>query len=80
MILLLPDKEVWTFGTLADAVHIEESVYLSASEGPRRTVQIVVYGNARPAPVVRWSFRHTPPAQPGARPDRIDEPELPVGK
>jgi uncharacterized heparinase superfamily protein len=80
VILLLPDKEVWTFATLADAVQIEESVYLSASEGPRRTVQIVVYGNARPAPVVRWSFRHTPPAQPGARPDRIDEPELPLGK
>jgi uncharacterized heparinase superfamily protein len=80
VILLLPDKELWTFATLADAVQIEESVYLSASEGPRRTVQIVVYGNARPAPVVRWSFRHTPPAQPGARPDRIDEPELPLGK
>ena len=63
VILLLPDKEVWTFATLADAVQIEESVYLSASEGPRRTVQIVVYGNARTAPAVRWSFRHTPPAR-----------------
>ena len=78
VILLLPDKEVWTFATLADAVQIEESVYLSASEGPRRTVQIVVYGNARTAPAVHWSFRHTPPATPGARPDRIDEPELPL--
>jgi uncharacterized heparinase superfamily protein len=78
VILLLPDKEVWTFATMAEAVQLEESVYLSASEGPRRTVQIVVYGNARAAPSVRWSFRHTPPAQPGARPDRIDEPELPL--
>jgi uncharacterized heparinase superfamily protein len=78
VILLLPDKEVWTFATMAEAVHLEESVYLSASEGPRRTVQIAVYGNARTAPSVRWSFRHTPPAQPGARPDRIDEPELPL--
>jgi len=78
VILLLPDKEVWTFATLADAVQIEESVYLSASEGPRRTVQIVIYGKARQAPAVRWSFRHTPPATPGARPDRIDEPELPL--
>ena len=78
VILLLPDKEVWTFATMAEAVQLEESVYLSASEGPRRTVQIVVYGNARAAPAVRWSVRHTPPAQPGARPDRIDEPELPL--
>jgi len=80
VILLMPDKEVWTFATLAESVQIEESVYLSASEGPRRTVQIVVYGNARTVPAVRWSFRHTPPATPGARPDRIDEPELPLGK
>jgi uncharacterized heparinase superfamily protein len=78
VILVLPDKEVWTFATLADAVEIEESVYLSASEGPRRTVQIVIYGNARTNPSVRWSFRHTPPATPGARPDRVDEPELPL--
>ena len=27
---------------------------------------------------VRWSFRHTPPAQPGSRPDRVYEPELPL--
>jgi uncharacterized heparinase superfamily protein len=78
VILLLPDKEVWTFATLADAVQIEESVYLSTSEGPRRTVQIVIYGNARTAPAVRWSFRHTPPATPGARLEKLDEPELPL--
>jgi hypothetical protein len=27
---------------------------------------------------VRWSFRHTPPAAPGTRPGRTDEPELPL--
>jgi uncharacterized heparinase superfamily protein len=78
VILLLPDKEVWTFATLAEGVQIEESVYLSASEGPRRTVQIVVYGNARAVPSVRWSFRHTPPAPVGGRAERPDEPELPL--
>jgi uncharacterized heparinase superfamily protein len=78
VILLLPDKEVWTFATLADAVQIEESVYLSASEGPRRTVQIVIYGSARATPSVRWSFRHSPPAAPGGRAERPDEPELPL--
>lgn len=78
VILLLPDKEVWTFATFADAVQIEESVFLSATEGPRRTVQIVIYGHARSTPTVRWSLRHTPPATPDARAERADEPELPL--
>ncbi len=64
---------------MADAVQLEESVYLAGPEGPRRTVQIVIYGHARKRRAVRWSFRHTPPAPPGARPDRLDEPELPLG-
>jgi uncharacterized heparinase superfamily protein len=78
VILLLPDKEVWTFATQGEPVHVEESVYLAGSDGPRRAVQIVIYGQARAAPTVRWSFRHSPPATPGARPDRMDEPELPL--
>ena len=78
VILLLPDKEVWTFATLADGVQLEESVSLSAHEGPRRTAQIVIYGRARETPSVRWSLRHTPAAPAGARPDRAAEPELPL--
>jgi len=78
VILLLPDREVWTFATLAEAVELEESVYLAGTDGPRRTVQIVIYGHARSQQAVRWSFRHTPPAPPGTRPARPDEPELPL--
>src|SRR5262249_46304647 len=37
VILLLQDREVWTFATLADSVEIEESVFLAGSDGPRRT-------------------------------------------
>jgi hypothetical protein len=40
-------------------------------------VQIVIYGHARSEASVRWSFRHTPPA-PGTRPEKADEPELPL--
>ena len=61
MILLLQDRELWTFATLADAVEIEESVYLAGTDGPRRTVQIVIYGRVGEQAEVRWSFRHTPP-------------------
>jgi uncharacterized heparinase superfamily protein len=77
-ILLLPDRELWTFNTSGEAVEIEESVFLASPDGPRRTVQIVIYGHARSQPSVRWSFRHNPPAQPGSRPERADEPELPL--
>ena len=78
VILLLPDKELWTFNTYGNSIQIEESVFLSGSDGPRRTVQIVIYGHARETSTVRWTFRHTPPAPPGVRPERADEPELPL--
>jgi uncharacterized heparinase superfamily protein len=78
VILLLPDREVWTFTSFGEqGARIEESVFLSGPDGPRRTVQIVIYGHARSEGKVRWSFRHTPPA-PGSRPERVDEPELPL--
>ncbi|HET9714822.1 MAG TPA: heparinase II/III family protein [Pseudolabrys sp.] len=77
-ILLLNDRELWTFATMGEDVEIEESVFLAGSDGPRRTVQIVIYGRIGEQNAVRWSFRHTPPAVSGARPDRAHEPELPL--
>jgi uncharacterized heparinase superfamily protein len=79
VMLMLPDKEVWSFSTYGETVQIEESVFLSGPDGPRRTVQIVIYGQARSTPAVRWNLRHTPPAPTGSRrPDRVQEPELPL--
>ncbi len=78
VILLLPDREVWAFTTTAEAVQLEESVYLAGPDGPRRAVQIVIYGHARKDARLRWSFGRTPPTPPGRRPGRIDEPELPL--
>ncbi|HZD90146.1 MAG TPA: heparinase II/III family protein [Pseudolabrys sp.] len=78
VILLLPDREVWTFNTFGDQVQLEESVFLSASDGPRRTTQIVIYGHARERGKVRWCFRHSPPASGGSRADPEAEPELPL--
>jgi len=78
VILLLPDREVWTFNTHGETVQIEESVFLSGPDGPRRTVQIVIYGHARSHDKVRWTFRHAPPAPTGTRPERAEEPELPL--
>ncbi len=78
VILLLPNREVWTFATHGEAVEIGESVFLAGNDGPRRAVQIVIYGHARKQPTLRWSFRHTPAAAPGTRRLRPDEPELPL--
>ncbi|MEJ2624597.1 MAG: heparinase II/III family protein [Pseudolabrys sp.] len=78
VILMLPDREVWTFSSFGDPVQIEESVFLSAADGPRRTTQIVIYGRARERGKVRWLFRHTPRSEPGGRADREAEPELPL--
>ena len=78
VILLLPDKDVWSFATMGEQVQIEESVYLAGQDGPRRTVQIVIYGDARETPAVRWSLRHTPPIATHTRAGRTEEPELPL--
>jgi uncharacterized heparinase superfamily protein len=77
-ILLLPDRELWSFSTYGETVQIEESVYLAGPDGPRRTVQIVIYGRARQEPTVRWIFRHTPVSPPEERAARAEEPELPL--
>jgi len=78
--LLMPNKEVWTFSAYEDRVDIEESVYLASPDGPRRTVQIVVYGRARKAMRVQWTFAfsHPPPGAGLARRNRGEDPQLPL--
>ena len=56
VMLVLPNKEVWTFDAYEERVELEESVYLAGPDGPRRAVQIVIYGQARAVPRVHWTF------------------------
>ena len=76
--LMLPNREVWNFDAYEDRVEIEESVYLSGSDGPRRAVQIVIYGRARRIPRVHWSLALATSAGSGATRRRGEEPELPL--
>ena len=69
VILLLPDREVWTFATMGDAVEIEESVFLAGTDGPRRAVQIVIYGHARETGQGAMEFRAYPAGSAGQPPD-----------
>ena len=79
--LLLPNKEVWKFNAYEDHVDLEESVYLAGPDGPRRTVQIVIYGRARKVMRVQWTLRATrrPASPPPAGARARDEPQLPLG-
>ena len=56
VMLMLPNREVWTFDAHEDRVELEESVFLAGSDGPRRTVQIVIHGHARQVRRVHWTF------------------------
>ena len=77
--LLMPNKEVWTFTAYEDRVDVEESVYLAGPDGPRRTLQVVVYGRARKMMRVQWAFAQVPAAAlAAARRDRSEEPQLPL--
>ena len=76
--LMLPNRQVWSFTAYQDRVEVEESVYLASTDGPRRTVQIVVYGHAHKTPGVHWTFAHMERDESNARRDAEMEPELPL--
>jgi uncharacterized heparinase superfamily protein len=80
VMLVLPNRDVWTFEALDDKVDLEDSVFLAGTDGPRRTAQIVIRQDSRHASSVRWSFVRstTSPAQTNARRNARREPELPL--
>ena len=77
VMLVLPNKEVWTFDAYEERVELEESVYLAGPDGPRRAVQIVIHGHAREVSRVHWTFAHQDAQEPVRRAQR-EEPELPL--
>src|SRR5205085_8544522 len=80
VMLVLPNRDVWTFEALDDKVDLEDSVFLAGNDGPRRTAQIVIRQDARQAASIRWSFvrSSTSAAATTARRDARREPELPL--
>ena len=60
-LLIMPNKEAWTFHAGEHRVHLEDDVYLAGNGGPRRAVQMVINGHARSAPRVTWSFQQDRP-------------------
>ena len=80
VMLVLPNRDVWTFEAHDDKVELEDSVFLAGNDGPRRTAQIVIQQNSRHASSIRWSFVRstTSAAATSARRDARREPELPL--
>ncbi len=78
VILMSPSKEAWVFSAHHDRVELEESVYLAGSEGPRRTLQIVIYGHARTASRVQWSLQQAQVGAAAARRPHDEAPKLPL--
>jgi uncharacterized heparinase superfamily protein len=80
VMLVLPNREVWTFEALDDRVELEDSVFLAGNDGPRRTAQIVIRQDSRQVSSIRWSFmRSTASASvTTAKRNARREPELPL--
>jgi uncharacterized heparinase superfamily protein len=80
VMLVLPNRDVWTFEALDDKVELEDSVFLAGNDGPRRTAQIVIRQDSRHASSIRWSFvRSTTSASATtAKRSARREPELPL--
>jgi uncharacterized heparinase superfamily protein len=59
VLLMLPNREAWLFSAEGLKTTIEESVFLGALEGPRRSEQLVVRTNAATTPDIAWRFTRT---------------------
>ncbi|KQW19677.1 heparinase [Afipia sp. Root123D2] len=80
VMLVLPNRDVWTFEAASERVDLEDSVYLAGSDGARRTSQIVIRQNARQVSTIRWNFIRSSASASAtvARRDARREPELPL--
>jgi uncharacterized heparinase superfamily protein len=76
--LVMSNKEVWTFTAYEDRIDLEESVYLAGNDGPRRTVQLVIHGRARNVMRVQWTFALSTPPGAATRHGRGEDPQLPL--
>src|SRR3979411_2142516 len=50
VMLVLPNRDVWTFEGLDDKVELEDSVFLAGNDGPPRTPPVGVRPESRSAP------------------------------
>ncbi len=76
VLLLLPSGRAWKFYAPGFKASIEDSLYLGGADGARHTKQIVIYGNVRETPRVRWHFTRYQGATDSDDRDNADDPSL----
>jgi uncharacterized heparinase superfamily protein len=74
VMLVLPNREAWQFETSLPEAWLEDSVYFAASDGPRRTEQIVLKVPLSETASVRWRFERLARASETAATQRQSEP------
>ena len=57
VLLRLAGRSGWSFTADRAAISLEDSVYLGARAGMRRSEQIVVSGSLQRTPVIGWALR-----------------------
>jgi len=67
VLLALPGGEAWAFVAQGQTVGVEESIYLAAPDGPRRSLQLTLSGSLAETSRVIWTLVRTREGQP-ARP------------
>ncbi|WP_112661847.1 heparinase II/III family protein [Microvirga flavescens] len=71
VMLLLPNREAWQFEVIPGEAWVEDSMFLAATDGMRRTEQIVLSVRPDLVPNLRWRFERLAkveaprPAEPG---------------
>jgi uncharacterized heparinase superfamily protein len=82
VLLVMPNREVWTFSAGDHPIQLEDGVYLAGNDGPRRAAQLIIKGQARSTPRVGWSFQQSSQGAAAtaaaARRTREKEPRLPL--
>ena len=76
VMLVLPNQEAWQFTSIPVGASVEDSVFLAAPDGMRRTEQIVLSFRPGETPSIRWRFerlaRSFNPSQPaGTTPELL---------
>lgn len=82
VLLVMPNKDVWTFSAGEQPIQVEDGVYLAGNDGPRRAARLVIRGQAHTTPRVIWSFQRSDQnaaaTAAAARRVREKEPKLPL--
>jgi uncharacterized heparinase superfamily protein len=78
VMLMLPNRDIWTFEAYEHEVALEDSVYLAGPHGARHAVQIAIHAHARETPRISWSFVRIEPAEASSIHRARETPELPL--